>query len=200
MKSLRRVQRTHWFGLAILVGVGLLAAAGCGNDPQAEQPADTRDEGKAVSMKLTSTAFAEGAPIPKKHTGEGADVSPPLEWTGAPAAAKSFALICDDPDAPRGTWVHWVMYNIPADARGLPEHVPANEALPDGSRQGQNDFRVTGYRGPMPPPGKAHRYYFKLYALDFTLELPKSATKADLEKAMKGHVLAEGSLMGTYRR
>ncbi|MCC6695733.1 MAG: YbhB/YbcL family Raf kinase inhibitor-like protein [Candidatus Hydrogenedentes bacterium] len=153
-----------------------------------------------MSMKLTSTAFAEGAPIPKQHTGEGADVSPPLEWTGAPAATKGFALICDDPDAPMGTWVHWVIYNIPAGAHGLPEHVPANEALPDGSRQGQNDFRVTGYRGPMPPHGKAHRYYFKLYALDFTMELPKKATKADLEKAMKGHVLAEGSLMGTYQR
>lgn len=156
--------------------------------------------GGEVRMRLTSSAFEEGGAIPARHTCRGEDISPPLAWDGVPAAAKSLALICDDPDAPMGTWVHWVIYSIPADAHSLPEHVPTNEILPDGSRQGQNDFRVTGYRGPMPPPGKAHRYFFKLYALDFGLDLPKKASKADLEKAMKGHVLAEGSLMGIYKR
>ena len=151
-------------------------------------------------MKLTSAAFEDGQTIPVRHTGEGADSSPPLRWSGAPENAKGFALICDDPDAPAGTWVHWVIYGLPAAATELPEWVPAVERLPNGAKQGVNDFRRVGYGGPLPPPGKAHRYFFKLYALDAELALDSRLTKAELLRAMEGHVLAEARLMGTYRR
>jgi Raf kinase inhibitor-like YbhB/YbcL family protein len=137
--------------------------------------------------------------IPKKYTCDGEDISPPLAWTGVPDGAKSVALVSDDPDAPRGTWVHWVVWNIPADKGGLAENVPKNASLQDGTKQGVTDFRRPGYGGPC-PPGGVHRYYFKVYALDAALELPDSTTKADLVKAMEGHVLAEGSLMGKYTR
>lgn len=153
-------------------------------------------------MKLTvnSSAFREGQPIPAKYTCQGEDVSPPLEWSVPPEGTQSLALICDDPDAPVGTWVHWVLYGLPPGTRNLPEHVPARETLPDGSRQGVNDFRRVGYGGPCPPPGKAHRYYFKVYALDTSVALPPRATKAQLLQAITGHILAEGQLMGTYQR
>lgn len=137
--------------------------------------------------------------IPAKYTCDGDDVSPPLEWTGIPQGTKSLALICDDPDAPVGTWVHWVIWNIPATLNGLAEDVPPDPQLPDGSRQGISDFRRPGYGGPCPPSG-VHRYYFKVYALDAMLELPSGTRKADLLKAMNGHILAEGQLMGKYRR
>src|SRR5438128_2167054 len=120
-------------------------------------------------MRLVSTAFLEGSPIPRKHTGDGSDVSPPLEWSDVPEGTKSLALICDDPDAPRGTWVHWVVFNIPAERKDLPEAQPPRGSLPSGARQGKNDFGKLGYGGPAPPPGKPHRYMFKLYALDTTL-------------------------------
>jgi Raf kinase inhibitor-like YbhB/YbcL family protein len=148
-------------------------------------------------MQVTSTAFREGETIPKKYTGT---VSPPLSWTGAPAATKSFALICDDPDAPAGTWVHWVIYNLPAATQELAEGIPTEDTVPNGARQGKNDFRKVGYGGPSPPPGKAHRYYFKVYALDIPLDLAAGATKQQLEQSMKGHVLAHGQLIGTYAR
>lgn len=153
-----------------------------------------------MSIEITSTAFKAGQSIPKPYTGDGADQSPPLQWSEAPAGAKSIALICDDPDAPRGTWVHWVLFNLPAQARDLEEAVPTTETLANGAKQGKNDFGNIGYGGPAPPRGKAHRYFFKLYALDVALDLPSGATKAQLEAAMKGHVLAEGQLMGTYQR
>jgi Raf kinase inhibitor-like YbhB/YbcL family protein len=153
-----------------------------------------------MKIELSSTAFAEGASIPKQYTGDGKDVSPPLRWSDPPQGTKSFALICDDPDAPRGTWVHWVLFNVPGDQRELPEAVPPKEALPNGAKQGKNDFRKVGYGGPAPPPGKPHRYFFKVYALDAPLDLSAGATKAQLEEAMKGHVLAEGQLMGRYGR
>lgn len=146
-------------------------------------------------MELTSTAFQEGATIPKQHTGDGKDVSPPLRWSGAPAGVKSYALICDDPDAPRGTWVHWVLWNLPAEQQELPEG-----SLPKGARQGKNDFGKNNYGGPAPPRGNPHRYFFKLNALDTTLDLPEGATKQQLEQAMKGHILASGQLMGKYSR
>lgn len=151
-------------------------------------------------MKLTSTAFQEGATIPSQYTGDGQDLSPPLRWTGAPGAVKSLALICDDPDAPRGTWVHWVLWNLPADQDGLTEGVPSGPTLPSGARQGKNDFGNMGYGGPAPPPGKPHRYFFKLYALDSALDLAEASTKAQLEQAMKSHILASGQLMGKYAR
>lgn len=153
-----------------------------------------------MNIQLTSTAFADGLPIPTKYTCDGSDISPPLAWANAPANVKSYTLIADDPDAPVGTWVHWVIYNLPPSATALAENTPKSDSLPDGAKQGVNDFRKTGYGGPCPPPGKAHRYFFKLYALDTTLDLPSGATKKDLLKAMEGHVLAQGQLMGTYQR
>jgi hypothetical protein len=152
------------------------------------------------TMKLTSTAWMEGRPIPAKYTCSGIDISPQLTWSGAPVGTRSFALICDDPDAPGGTWVHWVIYGLPATAVALPEKVAVVETLPDGSKQGVNDFRRVGYGGPCPPPGAPHRYYFKLYALDTALPLAPCATKMELLRAMKGHILAEAGLMGTYQR
>ncbi len=146
-------------------------------------------------MQISSTAFSEGSTIPRQYTADGDDVSPPLKWTDPPAGTKSFTLICDDPDAPRGTWVHWVLFNLPADTRELPQ-----DAADDLGRQGKNDFGRRGYGGPSPPKGKPHRYFFKLYALDTTLELPEGSTKAQVEKAMKGHVLAEAQIMGKYGR
>ncbi len=124
----------------------------------------------------------------------------PLRWADPPQGTKTFALICDDPDAPRGTWVHWVLFNLPADRRELPEGVPAQETLDGGARQGKNDFGNLGYGGPAPPRGKPHRYFFKLYALDTALDLPAGATKDQVVAAMQGHVLAEGQLMGRYGR
>ncbi len=153
-----------------------------------------------MAFTLSSSSFREGAPIPAKHTCDGADVSPPLAWSGAPSGAAGFALIMDDPDAPAGTWVHWVLYALPARASALAENVAKTETLKDGAVQGRNDFRRTGYGGPCPPPGKPHRYFFKLYALDAALGLKPDATKQELERAMQGHVLATAQLMGTYAR
>jgi len=137
--------------------------------------------------------------IPKKYTCDGPDASPPLNWSDVPAKAKSLALIVDDPDAPMGTWVHWVAWNIPPDARSLDEGVPKKDSLPNGMKQGTTDFRSIGYGGPCPPSG-THRYFFKLYALDTALNLPPSTTKKDLERAMQGHVLRQVELIGKYAR
>jgi Raf kinase inhibitor-like YbhB/YbcL family protein len=153
-----------------------------------------------TSMKLTSPSFENQQPIPAKHTGEGADASSALEWEGAPSSTKSFALICDDPDAPGGTWVHWVIYNIPAGTIELPEGVAKSDTVA-GAKQGVNDFGKVGYNGPMPPRGAGkHRYFFKLYALKSELDLKPRATKAQLEAAMKGQILAQAELVGTYER
>ena len=157
-----------------------------------------------MTITVTSTAFKADAPIPQKYTGEDADVSPPLAWSGVPVEAKQLALICDDPDAPRAEpWVHWVLYDVPPHTSALPEGVPAKESLndPKGARQGTNDFGKAGYGGPMPPRGHgAHHYHFRLYALDTVLKLPAKATKKQLLDAMRGHILAEGELTGTYER
>ena len=153
-----------------------------------------------MAFTLSSSAFKAGAEIPKKHTCDGADQSPALSWSGAPAAAKGFALIADDPDAPVGTWVHWVAYDLPSTATELPENVPPDDTLAGGGKQGRNDFRKTGYGGPCPPPGKPHRYFFKLYALDAPTGLKARATKADVLRAIEGHVLGQAELMGTYKR
>jgi len=154
----------------------------------------------APSMNMTSSALASGQPIPQKYTCQGDDISPPLAWTDVPAGAKGLALIAEDPDAPMGTWVHWVVYDLPPTATGLPENVAPTQYITGNAKQGLNDFHRLGYGGPCPPPGKPHRYYFKLYALDRTLDLKPGATKKEVEAAMKGHVLAEGQLMGTYQR
>jgi len=154
-----------------------------------------------MAFTLTSTAFRDGAAIPVKHTCDGGDVSPPLAWSGAPAGTRCFALIADDPDAPAGSWVHWVVYNLPAAVCELPENVAKVEALDlAGARQGRNDFRRPGYGGPCPPPGPAHRYFFTLYALDAPLTLKAGAQSKDVETAMQGHVLGSAQLLGTYAR
>ena len=154
----------------------------------------------ALIIQLISPAFAEGGTIPVKHTCDGEDLSPPLQWRNVPQGTKSLALISDDPDAPGRTFVHWVIYNIPPTTEGLPEGIPATETLSDGARQGTNDFQHVGYGGPCPPKGKPHRYIFKLYALDIELSLPPGATAQDLAKAMEGHILAKGQLIGMYQR
>ena len=155
-----------------------------------------------MSFRLESSAFKEGAVIPVRHTCDGDDLSPPLAWSGAPATTRSFALICDDPDAPRGTWVHWVLYDLPPDATDLPGGVATDPELkePKGACQGKSHFGRHGYGGPCPPPGTAHRYFFKLYALDRAFNLPAGKKQAEIEAAMEGHVLGEASLMGTCRR
>jgi Raf kinase inhibitor-like YbhB/YbcL family protein len=152
-----------------------------------------------MAIEIKSPAFSEGGAIPGKYTCDGKDVSPPLSWSGAPAGAKSLALICDDPDAPSGDWVHWVVFDLPSSSTGLPEGVPTRDEIAGGGRQGRNDFRKTGYGGPC-PPGGTHRYVFTLFALDRELGLGAGATKAQLSAAMKGHVLAEGRLTGKYSR
>ena len=152
-----------------------------------------------MEIKVTSTAFDESGMIPEKYTCDGMDISPQLAWTNVPDGTKNFALICDDPDAPMGTWVHWVIYDIPANTKELKENIPLQEKLDNGAKQGTNDFRKIGYGGPCPPRG-THRYYFKLYALDTTVNLEPGNTKAELLKAIEGHILAQGQLMGKYKR
>jgi len=181
----------------MLFAAALLGCVMAGNGADDRKPAKE----KTMNIQITSSVFAEGQPIPAKHTCDGKDVSPPLQWTNVPPTAKSLALICDDPDAPVGTWVHWVLYNLPPTTAGLSEGVPKSPELPNGAKQGMTDFRQIGYGGPCPPPGKPHRYFFKLYALDAPLDSAlRDATKKELLKAMEGHVLAEGQLMGTYQR
>jgi hypothetical protein len=162
--------------------------------------ANPATNGATMKLHLTTTAFAEGRPIPGRHAYDQQDISPALQWSGVPPAAKSLALICDDPDAPMGTWVHWVIYDLPPATTGLAEGVAKSPELANGAKQGVNDYKRIGYGGPCPPPGKPHRYFFKLYALDTMTGLKSGATKKDLLKAMEGHVLAEGQLMGTYQR
>ncbi len=186
--------RRLWVWRLGAVLILLAAAPGCAKNA-AEQT--------EVAMNVTSTAFAHNGKIPALYTGEGRDVSPPLAWTGIPATAKSLVLIVDDPDAPdprapKMTWVHWVLYNIPVSATGLAEGVKA-AALPAGTREGVNDWKRKGYGGPMPPVGR-HRYFHKLYALDMELPDLGAPAKAQLEQAMAGHVVAKGELIGTYER
>ncbi len=150
-------------------------------------------------MELTSTAFSDNASIPVKYTCKGEDLSPSLSWSEPPAGTRSFALIMDDPDAPIGTWVHWVLFNLPGTARDLPEGLPAAPTFKDGSVQGITSARSLGYHGPCPPSG-THRYFFKLYALDITLALDSTANKEALLEAMEGHILAQAELMGTFSK
>ena len=153
-----------------------------------------------MPFTLTSTAFQEGVIIPNKHTCSGQDISPPLQWGAPPKGTRSFALIMDDPDAPIGTWVHWVIFNIPGQSSSLPEGVPPQNSFPTGEQQGINDFRRIGYGGPCPPPGKPHRYYLKLYALDTILKLQPGAKKAEVLAACQSHILGETYLMGRFGR
>jgi Raf kinase inhibitor-like YbhB/YbcL family protein len=152
-----------------------------------------------MTMQLTSTAFEEGQPIPLDHTGEGHNLSPQLKWNDPPAGTRSLALIFEDPDAPRGIFTHWLVYNIPAESRELPEGMLHAEGLPNGTRQGRCDFGKVGYFGPKPPEGKPHRYFFKLFALNRPLEVVGGDTRDHLLRALKGHVLGEAVLMGTFK-
>jgi Raf kinase inhibitor-like YbhB/YbcL family protein len=159
-----------------------------------------RDDSETKKLALSSPAFRDGEVVPVRHTCDGDDLSPALAWTGVPVETRTFALVCDDPDAPRGTWVHWVLWNLPADAVELGEGVPPRPELPSGARQGRNDGGDIGYAGPCPPPGKPHRYFFRLYALDTALGLAPGTTRSELDTAMEGHILARGTIMGTYER
>jgi hypothetical protein len=153
-----------------------------------------------MSLELKANAFGHGGEIPKRYTCSGADVSPALNWSGVSPAAHSLALIVDDPDAPRGTWTHWILWNMPAHLTSLPEGVPAVESLENGARQGKNDFGRIGYGGPCPPPGRPHRYFFKLFALDIALDLQPGCGRKELDRAMKGHILSQAEWMGRFRR
>lgn len=157
-------------------------------------------EVKRGSLELKSSAFQAGGDIPRKHTCDANDVSPELSWSNIPVGTRAFAMITDDPDAPAGTWVHWVIYDLPADTKELAEGVPTTEALTNGAKQGTNDFRKLGYGGPCPPPGLPHRYFFKLYALDAPTGLKPGASKQQLLKAIENHVLGEAEIIGRYKR
>ena len=181
--------------LLLLVAAACVGEAGRPGSEEAERKGET-----PMTIHLRSTAFTEGEEIPRRHTCDGADLSPPLSWEGVPEEAASLALIVDDPDAPVGTWVHWVLYGLDPATDALPEALPSDETVLGGGRQGRNDFRRIGYGGPCPPPNGAHRYFFKIYALVEPVDLEAGATKPELVAAMEGKVLAEGRLMGTYRR
>jgi len=194
--------------------LGLLAAnsgwpslvVGCTSLPTGwpepdDSATESEDHGSSPdAFSIRAEAFNPGGDIPRKFSCQGSDTSPALVWTDPPAGTQSIVLIVDDPDAPAGTWVHWVLYDLPPSARRLREALPPTAEVAGGGRQGANDFGKTGYGGPCPPPGKPHRYFFKLYALDSTLNLKAGATKADVEQAMKGHVLAKTEVMGRYAR
>ena len=161
-------------------------------------PAATAKGGRA--MQISTKSFSSGGEVPKRYTCDGADLSPQLAWGDAPAGTQSLALIVDDPDAPRGAFTHWVAYDLPPRTRELAEDAPQASQLPGGGSQGRNDFGKIGYNGPCPPPGKPHRYFFRLFALDKTLGLKPGASRKEVESAMQGHVLAQGEVMGRYGR
>jgi hypothetical protein len=165
-----------------------------------EEAAPASEEESLIAIGLSSPAFRHGDAIPTMYACDGDDISPPLQWSDVPAGAQSLALIVDDPDAPSGTWVHWLLYDILPETRGLPEDVVPAASLPGGGSQGSNSWNRLGYGGPCPPGGNSHRYFFKLYALDTTLDLASGATKDQLLAAMEGHILARGELMGAYAR
>ena len=168
-------------------------------DTDTEEDSD-EDTTTPEELTLSSTAFVEGGDISTKYTCDGEDVSPPLTWNNVPSDTQSFVLIMDDPDAPGGVFTHWVLFNLPADTRQLPEAVPTEEELDNGARHGLNSFGNTGYGGPCPPPGPAHRYQFTLYALDTTLNLSAGASKQQVLNALQGHILASAALTGLYQR
>lgn len=193
----------------LLAAFGLAALGGC--ERRTAAPSKAAQKGRptqvgenVMSITLSSSAFKHNEPIPRKYTGEGADVSPPLSWSGLPAGTKELALIMDDPDAPRPEpWVHWVIYKLPPTLSGLPEGLPKTPTLsdPPGTMQGRNTWPKIGYNGPMPPPGHGvHHYHFRLYALDTALDVQPGLTKDELLAKMKGHILAQGELVGTYQR
>ncbi|HEY81752.1 MAG TPA: YbhB/YbcL family Raf kinase inhibitor-like protein [Dehalococcoidia bacterium] len=188
-----RCQIFRVVALWLALSLTSLILAGCAPEEEPQKEVE-------MILSISSSAFEEGGKIPAKHTCEGQDISPALAWGEPPAGTQSFALIMDDPDAPGGVFTHWVLFNLPPISRNLPEGVPAQAQLPDGSFQGKNDFGKIGYGGPCPPPGRPHRYQFTLYALDQPLNLPAGASKKQVIQAMQGHILAQGRLTGTYQR
>ena len=194
------IYRTITISLAILTAFSLAACQG-GKEKEAETRPDVAltEGADTMAIAVTSPAFEDGGMIPKKYTCDGEDIAPPLHIDGVPGEARSLVLIADDPDAPSKTWVHWVLYNLPPGTTELPENMPKDEEIQSGARHGITDFQRFGYGGPCPPSG-THRYYFKVYALDTMLDLSGKVTKTDVLKAMEGHVLAEGQLMGRYQR
>jgi len=189
--------------LLIAAPILLLVLGGCTHaKPAQEAPHSEQatEMGEFMAIPLTSVAFEPSAAIPSRYTCDGEDVSPALHWSGVPATAKSLALVCEDPDAPGKTWVHWVVYGIPALATDLVEAIPKNDSLASGGRQGTSDFKHLGYGGPCPPRGKPHRYFFHIYALDAELALDSGATREELDKAMAGHIVGRGDLMATYQK
>jgi len=190
-KTRRWVPSRSWVEITAqaitLALLGLMTGAAAAREP-------------AGRLKLSTAGFQPGGPIPAQFTCSGSNISPVLSWNQPPPHTLSFALIMDDPDAPMGTWVHWVVFNLPAAARQLPEHVPLGVAIANGGMQGENDFPMNGYGGPCPPPGKPHRYFFRLYALDAVLNLHAPVHRGDVDAAMQGHILARAELMGTFGR
>jgi Raf kinase inhibitor-like YbhB/YbcL family protein len=195
MKANDRRQRYSLFHVSLLTVFSLATVllASCGAGQQ-------RPEEGGKMLSVTSSAFQQGGKIPDKYTSQGQDISPPLAWSEPPVGTRSFVLIMDDPDAPGGTFTHWVIFNIPPSSRGLLEAVPTEAQLSDGSVQGKNDFNRIGYDGPSPPSGPAHRYKFTLYALDQSLNLRVGTSKKQVLDAIQGHILARGELMGSYQR
>jgi len=178
--------------LALATGAGLAATPA--------EPNAAAKEGRKMKIQLTSPAFKQGEPIPGKHSCSGADVSPPLAIASVPKEAKSLVLILDDPDAPSGSWIHWILYGIPPQTTAIPEGTSAKGTSPVTAQLGKNSWGRTEWGGPCPPPGGKHRYFFRLYALDTELSLPRGTPKPDVMRAIEGHILAQGELMGTFQR
>jgi Raf kinase inhibitor-like YbhB/YbcL family protein len=191
------MKQMRWkIGFSLLLATGLFSlATGVLGQASTASPGAS-----SMAFAISSSSFPTGDDIPKQYTCDGSDLSPELHWSSAPPGTMSFALIADDPDAPAGTWTHWVIFDLPASLTGLPEGVRKVEEVPGVGRQGRNDFRKLGYGGPCPPPGKAHRYFFRLSALDGFLSLKPGSSRQELEQAMRGHILATAELMGTYHR
>lgn len=180
--------------LLLLTSAFVFLCAGPANSSRA-----TKAGGAIMEITITSSAFSQGGMIPAEYTCDGSDISPPLSWSDVPDSTESLAIICDDPDAPVGIWVHWVLFDIPSGTRELPRDIPPDKILESGAKHGINDFKKYGYGGPCPPEG-THRYYFKIYALNKKIALQPGISKTELLKKMEGHIVAEGRLMGTYRR
>lgn len=194
------MQAMRWS--ALILATAFCAAGACarrGSAATGVGRAGTASKGDTMALSIMSEAFAPGGRMPRKISCDGENASPPLAWKNAPANAKSLALICDDPDAPSGDWVHWIAWNIPTETGALPAGLPRTETFPNGMAQGANDFHRVGYDGPCPPSG-THHYHFRLYALDARLDLPAHAERRALDAAMKGHVIAQADLVGLFAR
>lgn len=197
---MRKPRRCSWSVSCVSAAAVILCIQMAAIEPGGAKAAAAERGANPMAFSISSGSFSSGSDIPKKFTCDDADISPELSWKDVPEGVRSFALIADDPDAPVGTWTHWVLFDLPSQTTDLPEGVPKVDELPTGGRQGRNDFRKIGYGGPCPPPGKPHRYFFKLYALDQVLNLKPGASKKEVELAMQGHILGKAELMGTYRR